>query len=164
MGAVAKYRHLLEDQDLRRWHDNLEAGSLITAEVYLRGLGLYCTLTGTTPRKILTEAGSKEFRDGFVDFVRRLESQGKAGSYIERFRKVIISWTSYNGLDVQLKVNIRGRGDTPTLSNERVPTRDELSNILRMATPRGRVAIAMMAFSALRPENSTQGLVALPYQ
>ena len=153
MGAVAKYQHLLEDQDVKRWHDNLEAGSMITAEVYLRGLGLYCTLTGTTPKKILADAPSKAFRDGFVDFVRKLESQGKAGSYIERFRKVIISWTSYNGLDIQLKVNIRGRNESPTLSRERVPTRDELSKVLRMATPRGRVAIGMMAFSALRPES-----------
>ena len=85
--------------------------------------------------------------------VRRLESQGNAGSYMERFRKVTIYWTSYNGLDIQLKVNIRGRSDTPTLSKERVPTRDVLSNILRMTTPRGRVAVAMMAFSALRPES-----------
>jgi hypothetical protein len=153
LGAAPKYKDLLEDADVRRWHDNLEAGSPITAEVYLRGLGLYSTLTGTTPREILKEAQSKKFRDEFVDFVRMMESQGKAGSYIERFRKVIISWTSYNGLNIQLRVNIKGRGLTPTLSKERVPTRDELSKIIRMATPRGRVAIAMMALSALRPES-----------
>ena len=84
MGAIAKYQHLLEDPDVKRWHDNLEAGSPITAEVYLRGLGLYCALEGTTPKKILAEATSKAFRDGFVDFVRRLEAQGTAGLYIER--------------------------------------------------------------------------------
>lgn len=43
--------------------------------------------------------------------------------------------------------------DAPALAEERVPTREELSKIIRMATPRGRVAIAMMAFGGLRPES-----------
>ncbi|MFN4337240.1 MAG: hypothetical protein ACK4FV_06660 [Candidatus Nitrosocaldus sp.] len=36
---------------------------------------------------------------------------------------------------------------------ERVPSKDELTRILRMATPRARVAIALMAYSGLRPES-----------
>jgi hypothetical protein len=148
-----KHSHLLTDPDVKRWHDNLAAGSVITAGVYLRGLGLFCELMKTTPKKILKDASTKTFRDGFVDFIRLMESQGKAGSYIERFRKVVLSWTSYNGINIQLKVNIRGKNESPTLSKERIPTRDELSKVLRMATPRGRVSIAMMAFSGLRPES-----------
>ena len=153
MPAGSKYKHLLEDQDVSRWYENLEAKSVITATVYLRTLGLYCDLLKTTPKGILKEAPSKKFRDGFTDFIRRMEKDGKAGSYIERFKKVIISWTSYNNLDVKLKVNIKGSSDTPTIANERVPSKDELSRILRMASPRGRVSIAMMAFSGLRPES-----------
>jgi hypothetical protein len=153
MAGRSVHGFLLEDRDVRRWHDNLAASSVITSGVYLRTLGLYCRLTHTTPKRILAEAQTKAFRDGFIDFIRRLESEGKAGSYIERFRKVILSWTSYNGLTVQLKVNIKGRSESPTLKDERVPTRDELSKIIRMATPRGRVAIAMMAFSGIRPES-----------
>jgi site-specific recombinase XerD len=149
----SKYDGLLEDQDVRRWHDNLSANSLITAEVYLRTMGLYCNLLETTPKKILKDAPSKKFRDGFTDFVRKMEKEGKAGSYIERFKKVILSWLSYNNLDVKLKVNIRGKSETPTIADERVPTKEELSRILRMASPRGRVSIALMAFSGLRPES-----------
>ena len=104
----SKYSSLLEDQDVRRWIDNLGANSTITAEVYLRTMGLYCDLLRTTPKKILEEARSKQFRDEFTDFVRKMEREGKAGSYIERFKKVILSWLSYNNLDVKLKVNIRG--------------------------------------------------------
>ena len=149
----SKYSPLLEDQDVRRWHENLAANSLITAEVYLRTMGLYCDLLGTTPKNILKEARSKKFRDGFTDFVRKMEKEGKAGSYIERFKKVILSWTSYNNLDAKLKVNIKGSSDTPTIANERVPSKDELSRIVRMASPRGRVSIASLAFSGLRPES-----------
>ena len=82
----SKYSSLLEDQDVKRWIDNLSANSLITAEVYLRTMGLYCDLLGTTPKKILKEARSKKFRDGFTDFVRKMEREGKAGYYNERLK------------------------------------------------------------------------------
>jgi hypothetical protein len=153
MPVGSKYRHLLDNQDVRRWYENLEAKSVITATVYLRTLGLYSDLAGTTPEAILMQARSKKFRDEFTDFIRKMEKDGKAGSYIERFRKVILSWTSYNNLDVKLKVNIKGSSDTPTIASERVPSKEELSRILRMASPRGRTSVALMAFSGLRPES-----------
>ncbi len=63
------------------------------------------------------------------------------------------SWLAYNGVNVKLKVNIKGESDTPRITDERVPSKEELDRILRMATPRGRVSIALMAFSGLRPES-----------
>ncbi|MEM2636222.1 MAG: hypothetical protein QXQ28_05095 [Candidatus Nezhaarchaeales archaeon] len=83
---------MLEDEDVRRWFDNLAAKSLLTATVYLRNLGLYCELNGTDPKGILRDDGSKAFRDRFADFVRRLEREGKASSYIARFKKVLDDW------------------------------------------------------------------------
>jgi hypothetical protein len=37
-----------------------------------------------------------------------LEREGKAGSYIARFKKTLNSWLAYNGVNVKLKVNVRG--------------------------------------------------------
>jgi hypothetical protein len=148
----AKYAYLLEDEDVRRWFDNLAAKSLLTATVYLRNFGLYCDLNKTDPKSILKVAGTKAFRDGFTDFVRRLEQEGRAGSYIARFKKTLNSWLAYNGVNVKLKVNVRGESDAPTIAGERVPGKEELDRILRMATPRARVSIALMAFSGLRPQ------------
>jgi len=148
----AKYVRLLEDPDVRRWFDNLAAKSIVTATVYLRTLGLYCGLNRTDPKTIVKAAKTKAFRDGFTDFIRSMERQGKAGSYLSRFKKVLNSWLAYNGVNVKLKVNIRGESDTPRIAGERVPSKEELDRILRMATPRGRVSIALMAFSGLRPQ------------
>ena len=148
-----KYGELLKDRDVSRWHDNLAAGSVITAEVYLRTLGLYCDLVHTTPRQILRDGPSKKFRDDFTDFVREMERRGKAGSYIQRFKKVILSWLAYNNIEVKLKVNIKGRSETPTIANERVPSKEELAKIIRMASRRCRVSMGLMAFSGLRPES-----------
>jgi hypothetical protein len=92
------------------------------------------------------------FRDEFIDFVRQLEREGKAGSYIVRFKKVLHSWLKYNNISIKLHINIRGEHDVPTLVNERIPSKEELSRILRMATPRARVSCALMAFSGLRPQ------------
>jgi hypothetical protein len=147
-----KYAYLLENDDVRRWYENLQARSIITATVYLRTLGRFCALTNTTPEHILDIADTKAFRDGFIDFVRQLERDGKAGSYIVRFKKVLHSWFTYNNITTKLRVNIRGEHDIPTLANERIPNKDELNRILRMATPRARVSCALMAFSGLRPQ------------
>ncbi|MEE9134358.1 MAG: hypothetical protein V3U25_00665, partial [Nitrososphaerales archaeon] len=148
-----KYADLLNDKDVKRWYENLLAKSDLTATVYLRTLGLYCSLNKTSPKKILAQSSKKKFRDSFTDFVRKKEKEGKAGSYIARFKKVIISWLAYNNVSIKLRVNIAGESDTPTLVDERVPTKDELARIIRMSSPRGRVSIALMAFSSLRPES-----------
>ena len=155
MTMQSKYRKLLLDEDVRRWFENLRAKSVLTATVALRNLGHYCELTQTTPKGILAKARSneKDFRYEFTDFVRKLEKEGKAGSYIARFKKVILSWLKFNDIRLQLTVNISGENETPTIANERVPSKEELARILRKATSRGRVAIAIMAFSGLRPES-----------
>ena len=155
MTMQSKYQELLLDEDVRRWYENLRAKSVLTATVALRNLGHYCELVGTTPKGILNKAreNEKEFRYEFQDFVRKLEREGKAGSYIARFKKVILSWLKFNDIRLQLTVNISGENETPTIANERVPSKEELARILRKATSRGRVAIAIMAFSGLRPES-----------
>ncbi len=155
MTMQPKYQELLLDDDVKRWFENLRAKSVLTATVALRNLGHYCELTETTPKEILNRAriNEKDFRYEFTDFVRKLEKEGKAGSYIARFKKVILSWLKFNDIRLQLTVNISGENETPTIANERVPSREELARIMRKATSRGRVAIAIMAFSGLRPES-----------
>ena len=60
----------------------------------------------------------------------------------------------YNSQTVPLKVNIRGKNTSPILTQERVPTREGISRIMRMASPRGRVSKSMMVLSGLRPESA----------
>jgi hypothetical protein len=82
----AKYRELLGDPDVQRWHRNLARGSRVTADVYLRRLGWFCEGHGLTPRGIAA-MGQKELEDLLLDSVSELEEQGKAGSYIESIVK-----------------------------------------------------------------------------
>ncbi|MGC9074081.1 MAG: site-specific integrase, partial [Caldisericum sp.] len=150
-----KYRILLESNSVKRWYENVSAGSKITADVYLRTLGLFCELNNTEPEKIikLAKDDPREFKNKFMDFVRSLEKQGKAGSYIVRFKKTLKSWLKFNDIDIKFNIKIKGEYETPKIANERVPSKEELARILRKASSRGRVAIALMAFSGLRPES-----------
>jgi len=147
------------------WYKNLQGGSIITAETYLRTLGLYCKLTKNTPESILEKARKGDLKSEFINFVNDLQSQGKAGSYIIRFKKVLNSWLTFNNLDSKLQgVKIKGANLTPTIQDERPPTKEELDKILRNASLRGRAIISILAFSGIRPEslgnyNGTDGIV-----
>ena len=153
MTKVAKYGYPMEDRNVKSWHDNLYVRPPITAEVYLRTMGLYCELNSKSPSKIIEESKKKSFDRGFTSFVRNMESNGKKGSYIVRFKKVLHSWLKFNDRIINFKVNIKDVNQSPTTMNERVPTKEELSTVIRKASTRGRVSISLMAFSGLRPES-----------
>ena len=149
-----KYKKLLEDAKIRRWWENNRARSPLSADVLLRNLGLYCEINATTPDKILNDARGGDLKAQFSDFVRKMEREGKAGSYIVKFKHAIRNWLNFNDVNASFNgIYISGEYENPTLQNERVPSKDELSRILRKATSRGRVAIAIMAYSGLRPES-----------
>lgn len=150
----SRWDALRETGSTARWYRNLQQGSPITADVYVRTLGLYCERNHTTPEQILADAKSGALRDGLIDFVAMLQGEGKRGSYIVRFKKVLNSWCLFNGVEPKLKdIKIRGANDASTLSSESPPRKEELAKILRLASTRGRAIIALLAFSGLRPES-----------
>ncbi|MHB8396064.1 MAG: site-specific integrase [Thermoplasmataceae archaeon] len=145
---------LLENDDVRRWYENLSAKSGMTAKVYLRGLGFYCDKMKTDPTRILEDAVKvKPLQDQFHDFVQGMQKEGKAGAYIARYKKVLHSWTKYNNVEFRSITNIRNENINEKTQNERVPTVEEMRGILHHAGLRERVAISLMAFSGLRPRS-----------
>jgi len=116
-----KHKYLLENENVRRWYENIKAGSKITADVYLRTLGLYCEINNTNPQEILNKASRdpKKFKNDFMDFVRSQEKQGKAGSYIVRFKKTLRSWLKFNDIDLKIDVKIKGENESPRITNDK---------------------------------------------
>jgi len=136
------------------WYKNLQGGCLITAETCLRTLDLYCKLTKNTPESILERAKNRDLKSEFINFVNDLQSQGKAGSYIMRFKKVLSSWLKFNTFDSKLQgVKIKGANMIPKIQDERSPTKKELDKILRNASLRGRAIISILAFSGVMTES-----------
>lgn len=153
MSFTRKYRNLENSEQVKRWYLNIRMRSPISADIWRRNLGLYCHLNGITPDDILEQARDGTLKNNFQDFVIKMISDGKKGAYVGKFRQVIRSWLVFNDIDYKIKINIPNENVNENTLNERVPTKDELSKILRMATPRGRVSIALLAFSGLRPES-----------
>jgi hypothetical protein len=137
---------------LKRWFENLKAHSVITAETYFRHLLLWCDRDNTNPMELLELAKREDFRYRIMDVIRRFEAEGKAGSYIAYAEKPLISWLKFNGINVKLSINIKDENRNIRSENERVPSKEELARILRMATPRARVSVSFMAYSGLRLE------------
>ncbi len=148
-------RNLTENETVKLWHENLKRKSDLTAGVYLRGLNYYCKRMETDPSRILEDAktdnGDKLQRD-FMKFVSIMESEGKKGAYIARYKKVIHSWTKFNAVKFRLIANIENENINENVQEERVPTNEELGKILRKAGLRERVSISLMAFSGIRPQ------------
>jgi integrase len=151
-GGRAKYIHLLEDNDVKRWYNNVARGSTVTADVYLRRLGSFCAESKVTPAVLATTAPTK-LDNLLMDYVSAKEKEEYAGSYVESTVKAVKSWLAYNGVELKRKIKIRGANDTPSLRDERVPTKDELHHVLLSASKQARVASILVAHGGLRLES-----------
>jgi len=150
----SKWAYLLEDEDLERWYRVTARGSRLTAEVSLRRIGKACGLLGLDP-KGMVEAAQGDlmgFSDKVDDVVTHLEEEGLSPGYIEDIVQSIKSWLKHNGVELTRRIVISNRGRTPTIEDEQIPSKEELSRIFRVSPPRVRVAEAFIALSDLRPQ------------
>ena len=150
-GRGARYTQLRENPTIDRWYRNLARGSEITADVYLRRLGNVCAARKVGPEDLVRMARDAR-RDFLTDLVSTMEDAGLTGGYIESTLKALRSWLSFNNVPWELKIKVKGAKATPTLDSERVPTQDELRRIFLAASPRERVAAALLAHAGLRIE------------
>jgi integrase len=149
-----KWKHLLdEDEDFRRWYDNLARGSELTANGNARTLYRFSREVDMSPSEMVNFAKTnrKEFEDILFDFITKIEKEGKSPTYIKNYPKTVRSWLKFNGIRLVRQIKVGNANLTPTIEDERVPTRDELKQILNYAQERGRCSTSLMALSGLRP-------------
>jgi hypothetical protein len=148
-GRGSRFTKLLDDPEVRRWYENNARGSVVTADVYLRRLGNFCEAHSSTPKKFAARS-EKEIYGVLLDYVSKLEKEGKSGSYISSIMKALKSWLAFNDKEVKRKIKIRGADATPTLKDERIPTPRELKSILMSGDKKTRVACVLVAHSGFR--------------
>jgi len=142
---------LNEDTDVKRWYENVSRGSRSTADVYLRRLRVFCQAFNVRPKELASMSDGELF-NLLLDCVSTMEKAGHAGSYIESTVKVVKSWLSHNGKEVKRKIKIKGARETPSLKDERVPTKEELRRIFLSGDKKARAACVLVAHSGLRIE------------
>ena len=129
LARKAKWKQLMEvNPEFRRWHDNLARGSPSTAETNARILFRFSKLVELSPSEIVKAASKdrREFEDLLFDFVTKLQTEGKAPTYIAGYLKCIKSWLRFNDIILVRKIKTGNMSRTPTIEDERVPTRQEL--------------------------------------
>jgi hypothetical protein len=144
-----------ENLDLKRWFTHLSRGSPITAEVYVRRLHRVCELLHTSPDGLLEKGKSdlKSLQDDLEDMVTALEIEKKSPGYIIGLLKSTRSLLRYNDITLTRKIKVSSPNATPTIADEEIPSKEELSRIFRTSSSRARVAEALIAFADLRPHS-----------
>ena len=124
-------------------------GSKVTADVYFRRLGSFCDHHKITPKELI-KMKQKERFDLLLDFVSMMERKGYAGSYIQSTLKAVKSWLAHNRIEFKGKIKVKDAQDTPTLRDERIPTKEELKKIFLSGDKKARVSSVLVAHSGLR--------------
>ena len=147
-----KHGEILKNGLVNGWYKRNARRSLLSADVWLRNLDLYCHKMDTTPEGILELARKEKLRSQFREFVDLMSTDGKAGSYINKYKTVLNNFVAYHDINYKIVEKVDGANDYLVFWGERIPTPKVLNRVLSNASLRGRVAISLMAFAGLRPE------------
>ena len=152
--ATEPPKKLLEDPDVRRWHDNLRRSSTLTCSVRLRRLNLFCDRVGVTPRQLVRKGRDDPMKaeNILLDHVSWMEEKKYAPGYITGMMIAIKSWLEYNHVEIRRKIRIKNSDVPVSIENERIPDAGQLRKMLDAAPPRARAVISMMAFAGVRPQ------------
>ncbi len=153
MTFVGKHEKLLEQRIVREWFEKMKRKSLTNADVSLRNLGLFCERMNLTPSDILVLARDKKLRMEFRKFVNKMEGEGKAGSYIVKYKSMLNHFVDFNDINYTITEKVDFANKYITVAHEKIPDKNQLNKMFQNTTPRGKVAISLMAFSGLRPES-----------
>lgn len=170
---VARWHELLENVLVKKFYENTKAGSSLTAGYYLRNLGIFLEFLNNVDSSVyendksewnrvmkdaperLIQLAKKDFdqyADKYIDFIRKLEKEGKAGSGIAVTLQSVVSFLEFNSTPGKVKVKIGNKNKHPIKDGERVPTNEQLATILRQTKTKAGLMVSLMAFGGVRPE------------
>jgi len=84
-----------------------------------------------------------------MDYVDKSLSKGEKPHQVSNNLDTLKSWLRHFGLEIEKQIRLPASDDV----DEIVPTKEQLSIVLRHADARTRVTTSLMAFSGLRPES-----------
>lgn len=150
MGAA-----LLKNGDVKRWFENLKEGSERTGDVYLVWLQQFVDFTKASPTASIQrfksgESGKKQVQDSLFDFIQHLKEKGLAPKSMNGALSAVRSWFRWNECLITRQIKIRGTKTTPTLEDERLPTKQEVNQALNFGDLRQKICFGMTAFAGLR--------------
>ena len=156
-----KKQQFLSNPSIRRWYENLARKSLNTANAYQRRLRLFCEYHQMSPME-LAEIGMKDPKavsDLLIDHIAMMERKpmkdGRIGHSPQTMTgviKVVKSWMREFDVEIKRKINVKNATSTPTLENEKLPTAEEMEELISRSPLRTALIIAFENQGGLRPE------------
>ncbi len=151
-GDAGRHRSLLTNPKVRSWYEGRSLRSRLSADRYLRQLGLLLERIGEDADSVvvLAKEDPDRLRDCLVTYAADQKRAGRLDSYLLKTFDGVRSYLEHRRVrfeDFPRLSPIRGA----SLKSERVPTPDELARVLEKLSLRGRVIALLMAHSGLRP-------------
>jgi hypothetical protein len=139
-------------REVVRWNRELSLRSKLTADGYVRRLGLFCDIAGISPGELVRRARARpeSIRHLLSDYAVAQQDRGRSPAYIRKVLFALRSWLDHNGVEFARLPKVGGR-DGVTIENERVPSAEDLRRLLGILSARGRVCALLMAQSGVRP-------------
>jgi hypothetical protein len=149
---LGRHRALLSDPLIRSWWEARSLRSRLSADTSLRHVGLFVERLHRSPRELLAFARQNpdRLRDLLVAYAKSQKDEGRLDSYILKTFEGLKSWFKHHRVrfdEFPSLSPIRGA----SLAKERVPTPQELGQVLERLTLRGRVIALFLAHSGVRP-------------
>src|SRR5208283_338147 len=147
-----RHADIMADPRVRDWYDARKLRSELSADVYLRQLGLMLKRLELTPSESIS-LGSRdpdELRRRLIRYVADLKRVGRLDSYVAKTFDGLRSFFMFSHMafdDFPKLEPIRGE----SLVNERVPTPEELGRALDLLSLRGRLIALLMSQTGVRP-------------
>jgi integrase len=149
---MGRHKGLLSNPSVAAWYNERALRSRLSADESIRKLGFLLEHLGYSADQLVESA--KKNPDGLraqlVAYAAMQKKKGRLDTYILKSFDGLRSFLEYSHADFRgfPKLSpIRGE----SLASERVPTPDELGQILDRLSLRGRVSVLLMAHSGLRP-------------
>ena len=149
---LGRHRALLDDPPVHSWWMERSLRSRLSADTYLRHIGLFCERLALRPQGLVDLARDRPelLRRRLVEYAHAQHRAGRLDSYIAKSFEGLRSFLRHQEVPFDrwpALAPIRGA----SLARERVPTPEELSRILEQLSPRGRVIGLFLADAGVRP-------------
>ncbi len=143
---------LLDDPLVRSWWDERSLRSRLSADSYLRHIGLFVERLNRKPAELLALARDDPdaFRALLIKYAAEQKRAGLLDSYISKTFEGLRSLFKHHRVrfdEFPPLSPIRGA----SLADERVPTQQELGQVLERLSQRGRVIALFLAHTGVRP-------------
>lgn len=150
--VIGRHRELLSDPLVLAWWEARSLRSRLNADQLLRQVGLLLERLELTPSKSveLEKKDPERLRTLLVRDAASLKREGRLDSYIGKLSTGLKSFFRFHRVPFDGWPSlspIKGA----SLVAERVPTPEELGQVLVLLSPRGRVIALLMAHTGVRP-------------